>query len=604
MRNIRTLFFRHLSVKLIMTILLLLVFSISLTSSFYYWSSSAIIAKNVRISTKQSAKQSADYLSLILRVGNDIGQQIFLDAKIQEAIQAELRGNLGVKQKFAMNETVNQILNNIMYTSSFIRSIYLLKEEGSSWGSGLLNFSKVKRYTLNEHKWYMDVVNDRVGNYWQALHYDPFSGGGENTELVLTLVKPLRNLETRETLGVIMINMNGNLLLEAIQRIKLGKTGTFFVINPEGNIMMDSESDNWDRPIADSMRNRLLSASGSEEQEFETDIAGVRSYVIARKIDNEWIIVGTVPLQEVVSDIQQIQNKIWLYSTLFLIVAILIGWLFSSRITSPLKHLMRQMSQIEKSNFKARTHVRSQDEIGQLSHRFNKMAGEIETLIERVNIEESQKREAEIRALRHQINPHFLYNTLSSIRWMVKFGKSEEAYEGISSLVKLMEASMEKKGVFSTIGDELSLLDKYITIQQFRYGSHIRLFVHCDEGLLEMKIPRMLMQPIVENAIFHGISPKENGGEIHLRIQLKEYPLHTLEISIEDDGLGIPPDKINSLLQSSPDPKSGMFGIGLNHVHEMIQLYYGLQSGVTLESEWGAGTKVRMKLVMKEPMQR
>ncbi len=584
-----------------MTILLLLVFSISLTSSFYYWSSSAIIAKNVRASTKQSAKQSADYLSLILRVGNDIGQQIFLDAKIQEAIKAEQNGSLGVKQKFAMNETVNQILNNIMYTSSFVRSIYLLKEEGSSWGSGMLNFSKVKRYTLNEHKWYMDVVNNRTGNYWQALHYDPFSGGGENTELVLTLVKPLRNLETRETLGVIMINMNGNLILEAIQRIKLGKTGRFFVINPNGIIMMDSYPENWDQPVADpAMRASVLAAAGTEEKEFETDIGGVRSYVISRKIDNDWTIVGTVPVQEVVGDIQQIQNKIWLYSTLFLIVASLIGWLFSSRITSPLKHLMRQMSQIEKSNFKACTHVRSQDEIGQLSHRFNKMAGEIEMLVEQVNIVESKKREAELRALRHQINPHFLYNTLSSVRWMVKFGKSEEAYEGISSLVKLMEASMEKQGVFSTIGDELSLLEKYITIQQFRYGSHIRLHVHCEESLLDVKIPRMLMQPIVENAIFHGIAPKETGGEIHLRIQLTDHPMPALEITIEDDGLGIPSDRISGLLRSSPDPRSGMFGIGLNHVHEMIQLYYGPQSGVTIESKRGAGTKVCLKLAVKE----
>ncbi len=598
---IRRLFFNHLSTKLITTILLLILFSISLTSSFYYWSSAEIIVKNVRDSTKQSAKQSADYLSLILTVGSDMGQQIFRDERIQKVIRDEQRGKLTVSQRFEMNETVNQILNNVMYTSSFVRSIYLLKEKGSSWGSGLLNFSKVKRYTLNEQMWYQDVVNNKVDDSWQALHYDPFSGGGENTELVLTLVKPFRNLETRETLGVILININGKLILEAIQRIQLGKTGKFFVINPEGIIMMDSDPENWNKSIADeTLRTKVLAASRNEEFEFETSIKEIPNYIITRNIKNNWTIVGSVPVKEIIGDIQRIQNKIWLYSSIFLLIASVIGLLFSSRITSPLKHLMRQMSQIEKSNFKARTNVKTQDEIGQLSHRFNRMAGEIERLVDQVNQVESKKREAEMRALRHQINPHFLYNTLSTIRWLVKFNRNEGAYEGISSLVQLMEGSMEKQGVFCSIRDELSLLDKYMTIQRFRYGSNLHLYVHCEENLLEELIPRMLLQPIVENAIFHGIAPKETGGKIHIRVKKIETPMPAVEISIEDDGLGIPSEQISELLRSSPDQKSGMFGIGLNHVHETIQLYYGQDSGVHITSEQKIGTTICLKLVSKE----
>lgn len=529
-----------------------------------------------------------------------MGQQIFRDTRIQKVIHEEQLGNISIPQKYEMHETVNEIINNVMYTSSFVRSIYLLKEQGSSWGSGPLNFSKVKRYTLREHQWYLDVVSNKKDDLWQPLHDDPFRGGGENTELVMTLVKPFRDLQTRETLGVIMINMNGNLILEAIQRIKLGKTGRFFVIDSEGLVMIDSDPDKRSQSIADTPLGELvLTDANSAMSEFETDIDGIHTYVITRKIKNNWTIIGTVPVQEVVGDIQQIQKKIWLYSTFFLLIASLIGLLFSNRITSPLKHLMRQMSQIEKSNFKARTHVKSEDEIGQLSHRFNKMVGQIETLIAQVNTEQSQKRDAEIRALRYQINPHFLYNTLSSIRWMIKFNKTEEAYEGIASLVKLMEASMEKQGVFSLIKDELSLLEKYMTIQQFRYGSHINLNVHCEDALMEVHIPRMLLQPIVENAIFHGIAPKETGGNVDIRIRRLEEASNTIEILMEDDGLGIHPGKIDSLLQFSSEPKSGMFGIGLNHVHEMIQLYYGPLSGVHITSELGTGTKVCLKLIGK-----
>jgi two-component system sensor histidine kinase YesM len=322
------------------------------------------------------------------------------------------------------------------------------------------------------------------------------------------------------------------------------------------------------------------------------------TYIVTQKMKNDWTIIGTVPVKEVTDDIQKIQNKIWKISSLLLFAALVIGVLFSRRITSPLKELMNQMGQIGKNDFKARTHVRSQDEIGQLSLRFNRMVGQIEMLIHQVNEEGSKKREAEMRALRYQINPHFLFNTLTSIRWMVLYKKYEGAYNGIASLVQLMEASMEKKGVFSTIRNELALLDKYMEIQQFRYGTNIYLNIHCEESLMDLEIPRMLLQPIVENAVFHGIAPKDQGGNIDIHIRLMEASSSVLRIEITDDGRGMSPDTIKGLLQrAAPEHRSGMFGIGLNHVHETIQLYYGQESGVFIESVPGQGTTIRLELL-------
>jgi two-component system sensor histidine kinase YesM len=592
--------FRHLSTKLIFTLLLLLSFTITVISSIYYWSSSNIIADNVRASTKQSAKQSADYLSLILTVGSDVGQQIFRDARIQQVIQEEARGELTVDQKFDHKSTVDNILNNVMYTSSFVRSIYLLKEEGSSWGSGLFNTSKVARFTLNEQQWYTDVVNNRLDELWLPLQYDPFSGGGENTELVLTFVKPFRNLETRETVGAIVINMDGKLILQAIERIQLGRTGKFFVTSPTGQVLIDSSPELRATSIQNTPLGEKLATIRAEEAEFELESDGNRNYMVTRTMWNNWRIIGTVPVEEVIGDIQQLQKTIWLYASLILALASIIGFLFSRKITSPLNKLMHAMREVEKSNFQALTEVTSQDEVGQLSRRFNQMVRQIEMLIDQVNRVESNKREAEMRALRHQINPHFLYNTLSSIRWMIKFNKTDGAYNGISSLVELMEASMEKKGVFCAIKDELELLKKYMVIQQFRYGSHIELHIDCEPSLMNIHIPRMLLQPIVENAIFHGIAPKEEAGNIHLTVrQEKRADGDRMTIMIKDDGLGIEQEKLVNLLHRSREVKSGMFGIGLNHVHETIQLYYGAQSGVYMESEVGQGTIIRLELMMK-----
>ncbi|WP_168735896.1 cache domain-containing sensor histidine kinase [Cohnella fermenti] len=594
---------RRLSTKLIVAILLLLLLSITLISSLYYQSSSSMLSNHVRASAKQSAKQSADYLSLILTVGRDSAQQIFRDSQIQEVLQEEKQGPDSIDRKFDHKEKVGNLLNNLIDTSSFVQSVYLLREQGSSWGSGLFNVSKVTRYTLSEHDWYQDIVSGREDEWWQALHYDPFSGGGENNELVLTYVKALRDLETGQALGAIMVNMDGNLLLEAIGRNRLGETGRFFVVDPQGNVMIGSEPGEWGLPIESAEFRQALLSSSSSENELEMEVGGVKTYAVARKMENGWTVVGAVPVREAIGDIQQLQKKIWLYAAILMAGASLTGFLFSRRITSPLKRLMKQMSELERSNFEALTEVRSQDEIGQLSRRFNQMVGQIKMLIEQVNEVEAKKREAEIRALRHQINPHFLYNTLATIRWMIKLGRQDGAYQGISALVRLMEASMGKTGVYCTIGEELDLLEKFMLIQQYRYGDHIKLVVDCEPGLAEVPIPRMLLQPIVENAVFHGLAPKPEGGRIDIVIRrgerLSPSAPEVLTIKIQDDGIGLDPGRAQRLGGRSGASSSGMLGLGLNHVRETIELYFGAASGMRIESAEGRGTSVTMTLVRK-----
>jgi len=584
-RFLERLVFRRLSAKLTFLILLLLFVFMSLISYLYYHASARLISENVRASTQLAAKQAADFLTLILAIGSDVASQISRDPQIQRVIRLEQQGRVSVDQKYEMNETVNAILKNIMYTSSFVRSIYLLKEEGSSWGSGALNFDKVKRYTLAEHDWYQAVTRGGANELWLPLRDDPFSGGGENTELVMSLVKPYRDVATGETLGVIMVNIKGKLLLDSFERVRLGKTGKFYVVDGHGTPMIGSPAE---------LGEPLVPAAGRDE--FQMDVGGVPHYFVTRKMENGWMVVGAVPVHEIVEDIAGLQRQIWLYASVLLAVASAVGVLFSRRITSPLHELMRQMRQLEQSDFTAQIHVRSRDEIGLLGARFNQMVRRIERLMERINRVESGKREAEMRALRHQINPHFLYNTLSTIRWMVKLKNYEGAYQSISALVKLMEASMEKKGPFNTIGSELDLLEKYMDIQRFRYGRQLVLRIECDEALRALSVPRMLLQPIVENAIFHGLGPKDGAGTIVVRIGRDPDEPDVLLITVEDDGVGLEPGRADALLEPGEHRRSGMFGIGLRHVHETIQLYYGERSGVRLESEAGKGTKVTLIL--------
>ncbi|MBB6732558.1 cache domain-containing sensor histidine kinase [Cohnella zeiphila] len=597
---LKRLLFEKVSTKLIAMVLSLILLSATFISMTYYGSSVSIIGSHVRASTKQGAKQTADYLSLMLTVGTDMGQQIFRNTRLQEVLNQERQGHLTVDQQFEIKDSVGQTLNNTIYSSSFVRSIYILRENGESWGSGLFNASKVKRYTLSGHEWYSDVVSDKANELWLPLGYDPFSGGGDDTELVLTLVDAFRNLKTKQTEGVILVNLDGQLILDAVQRIQLGKSGTWRVVDPTGQVLISSDSEQWGRPLADAGLAERLASQNEEIAEFQTKLNGEEDYVVSVRMANGWRLVGQVPVKEIIGDIVSLQRRVTMYTAMFLLVALLVGLMFSTRITHPLKELTRQMKAIENNNFKARSRIRSRDEIGRLSLRFNQMAGQIETLIREVEEAGTRKREAEIRALRHQINPHFLYNTLSSIRWMIKLGQTDNAYKGIAALVELMESSMGKASVFTTIRQELELLDKYMVIQRFRYGEGLSLETSAEEETLDFEIPRMLLQPLAENAIFHGLAPRDGQGIIRLDVRRQVHP-PAVRIAVADDGAGIEPERLATLLRGEAEEnRTGMLGIGLHHVQETIRLYYGPGSGVDIRSEAGRGTIVTLTLAPKE----
>jgi len=597
---LKRLLFERVSTKLIAMVLSLILLSATFISMAYYGSSVSIIGSHVRASAQQGAKQTADYLSLMLTVGTDMGQQIFRNARLQEVLNQEMQGHLTVDERFEIKDSVGQTLNNTIYASSFVRGIYILRENGESWGSGLFNPSKVKRYTLSSHEWYSSVVSGRANELWLPLGYDPFSGGGDDSELVLTLVDSFRNLKSKQTEGVILVNLDGQLLLDAVQRIRLGKTGTWRVVDGSGQVMIAADPAQWGRALPDPVLAQKIASQQEELLEFQTKVNGEEDYVVSVKMANGWRLIGQVPVKEIIGDIARLQRRITLYTALFLLVALLVGLLFSSRITRPLKELTRQMRAIENNNFKVRSRIRSRDEIGRLSLRFNQMAGQIETLIREVEEAGSRKREAEIRALRHQINPHFLYNTLSSIRWMIRLGQTDNAYKGIASLVELMESSMGKASVFTTIRQELELLDKYMVIQQFRYGAGLALEVEADEAAMDFPIPRMLLQPLVENAVFHGLAPRDGQGTVRVEVRRRDRPAGVVA-TVADDGAGIEPERLASLLRDERETsRSGLLGIGLKHVEETIRLYYGPGSGMDIRSEAGGGTTVTLSLVPKE----
>lgn len=576
-----------------MALLVVIIIPTFCTSMFFYVSASHVVKTNVRQSSLQIAKQAADSLSFMLNVGSDTSDFVYNDLHIQQTMMKK-DTDLPVSEQEEDKTYIDHMLNNLIYSSSFVKFIYVMRDNGSSWGSGVFSQNKLSRYRLDEFPWIREATSQDGRLVWSALQYDLFSGAGDNMDLVLPVTRVMKDFKTLQNIGYVMINLDGKAVLDKISQIRLGRTGSFFVTDREGNVMIhpDAKLLNHKLPNAD-LSNHIVRDTA---QEFEYEVDGVPYYGVKQALANGWYIVGTVPVREITGQLGDIHNSVIFSAVLFALISVAVGLFIARRITKPLIQLTKQMKLAEGGNFNVRTLVQSSDEIGVLSKQFNRMIYNIEQLMGQVREEQNKKQQAEVRAVMHRINPHFLFNTLNTIRWLLKLGQTERAATGLTGLTQLLESNMGKEGHMITLGQELDIIQKYMFILQLRYEVSIHLDLAIDARLREMPVPRMMLQPLVENAVFHGIVPKGTDGEIRIRAM---DTAGAVEIFVSDNGLGIGQDVLSQIERRTQEGDMQETGIGLKHVKECVSLYFPSGSEIQIRSQSAEGTTVYLKL-MKE----
>ncbi|PTX61326.1 two-component system sensor histidine kinase YesM [Melghirimyces profundicolus] len=587
--GIYTLFKNRIAVKMVVAFLLVILLPTSFTSILFYVTSSNIVNQNVRESSVQIAEQSAQNLSNIVQIGNDTSNLVYSNMKIQQAVLDDSKDGIGLDEREENNQYVTEFLNQVMYANSMVKIIYVFKPEGTSWGSGTFSQAKLSQHSLNELDWVNASERADGELVWMGLQYDRFSGAGTNTDLVLPVARVLKDFSNMNNVGYVLVSLDGKVILEKIKGLKLGETGRFFVVDQTGKVMIDNNLENVNKTIQnDALFHHVVH---NNKAEFEFEMNDEPYYGVKQPIENGWTMVGIVPVREITKQLDDVQKLILLSSIGFTALAVVIGLFIAGKMTRPIKQLTTQMKRVEEGNLTARTSIHSSDEIGIMSIQFNQMINRIEQLLEKVRTEQSQKQEAELRALKHRINPHFLFNTLSTIRWLVKFNQNKQADEALTALNRLMEANMGKKGPFITVEEELDFIEKYIDILQIRYDSTFHLLIDVPREVKEFRIPRMLLQPIVENAVFHGIVPTGRAGTISISAHRDSKQVR---FDIHDNGSGLTQTKLQKIEQA--DRSSQLFGIGLKHVYESVQLYFPGGSDVAIKSRQGQGTTVTIIL--------
>ncbi len=587
-KNQRLQWGKRFATKMILALLVVILIP-TLTSVLFYSASSKLVKKNVRVSSLQLVRQAADALSSIITAGTDASNVLYSDSKLQQAVR---NTKPSPEEEKTDNDYISNLINNFVGSNSFVKTLYILREDALSWGSGSFKLSKIYRQPLRDLEW-VQLARLKDGEpAWGPLAYDPYSGIGESNDLVVPVTRVIKDFESLADIGYLLVNLDGKKIVDRIGQIHLGETGRFYVVDDKGTIVIDGRMERVGQPLADSGLREWASQGSDAEFEYEAD--GIRYYNIKQPLSNRWSVVGSVPVHEITDELTSMRRMIWTSAVGFALLAVLIGLLLARLVTKPIKQLTSQMKVAESGDFTVRTEVRSQDEIGHMSRQFNKMIKRIDELVQEVRNVQESKRQAELRAVIHRIHPHFLFNTLSTIKWLVRYNQSSKAYEALSALVLLLEANMGKKGNFVTLGEELDIVGKYLSILEIRYDTSFRLHLDIHPDTEDFRIPRMLIQPLVENAVFHGLVPTGNGGDIWIKAETSP---DSVSIEIRDNGRGIAPEYLLKLEEHEDGRQSGMTGIGLMHVHESIRLHYPAGSELRiLEGETG-GTIIVMKLL-------
>ena len=348
--------------------------------------------------------------------------------------------------------------------------------------------------------------------------------------------------------------------------------------------LQNKSSQDAERFILDG--DRILSAA--DIYSLNTQITWPDSGVLVTDVampTTEYHIVSIAERSQITEPLRIVRNRILLIAG-FLNAAFVVLIFFVVRyLMKPMEELRSSMQQVSGGNLKVRAPVYQNDEIGQLSQGFNSMIAQIEGLIEELVTEKMLKKEAEIEALQYQITPHFMYNTLNSIKYEAILQGSPNTAELLEAFIELLQLSASDRGAFITVKQEMHMVQNYVKLQQFRYADCFQVTFDMQPEAETCYVPRLLIQPLVENAILHGIDHRKRDNQIAISVLCDNG---ALAIKVEDHGEGMTSEEIQKLLDGQR--KSKFSGIGVSNIRERLRLYYGEKAELRFYSEKQAGT--------------
>lgn len=483
---------------------------------------------------------------------------------------------------------------NLLYETNRdqLVSICVFSESGKLVEASPVSRMK-KTVKANQQDWFVSAMNKIENLHFSAPHVQNlFEDPDYRYRWVVSLSRAVELTQDGEIHhGVLLVDMNFSGIEQLFKDVNLGASGYLYLMSDEGEIIYHPRQQLIYSGLLE--ENNLQTVNYDDGNHEETFLGEERLVTVKTVGYTGWKIVGITPMQDITADYYHIRSFV-VFILLFTIFLMIFANLFvSSRIANPIKSLERSVKELEKGSLDVDIAVGGSYEIQHLGKTIRKMVQQMRQLMEDIVAEQESKRKSELDALQSQINPHFLYNTLDSIVWMIENERYPEAINMVTALARLFRISLSKGKNIISVEDELEHARNYMKIQQVRYKNKFTVEFSAQPETLSLATIKLIVQPLLENAIYHGMEFMDGDGEIKVSAYLEGEDLY---IDVGDNGIGIPEEEIQVLLTDETRVRGKGSGIGLRNVHQRIQLYFGKEYGLMINSEPDVGTTIRIHL--------
>lgn len=540
-----------------------------------YYSSSSVIIKDSQNYTGQITAQISRNIEYYVNYMEDISFILNNEAENYNDL---------TPQQISKNGKDNLLLKTITKIRSDINSIYvfhnntvLMTDQDSS--------SIKKNINISQLSWYKNAVNAKGSPVFSSSYVENFIEG--NYPWVVSLSRAIYDQKTSNLIGVALIDINFKVFTDLCSKIQLGDTGYVFIIDEKGNIIYHPKQELIYSKIKIEPIDKILKVNNGNFTDFSDNSKKLITVQTLHSIG--WKVVGVTYMSDILIQTKVYMTIIFIATLLCLILAVIISKKIAKNISDPLAELEKIMNQFEAGEAYGDIEIYGNNEIAQLSQTFSNMSRRIKNLLQKIEEDQAELRKSELKALYAQINPHLLYNSLDTIIWAAEQNENDKVIKMTSALAKYFRLSLSKGREVVPVFMEIEHIKNYLIIQKIRYDQMLEYEIDVDKDILVYNTLIKLIQPIVENAIYHGIKNLPGGGKIWIFGKRVD---NNINLIIKDNGVGMDEQQLETILTKKINNNLTTGGVAIPNVHQRIQLYYGKDYGLKFESKLGEGTTV------------
>lgn len=499
-----------------------------------------------------------------------------------------------IKNKDMTHDTITKELN-LLYEANKtnLTGIACISEDGALISASPVATRK-KGVDLKLQEWFqsaedkienMHFSTPHVQNIFESSNYRYYWVVSLSRSIELTYLGNIRR-------GVLLVDMNYSAIEQMFEKVNEGTKGYVYLIDQNGEIIYHPKQ----KAVYSGLvkENNLIAAEYDDGDHMEVFQGEERAVIVKTVGYTGWKIVSVLPMKALKMDLIHLRYFMILIAFITVYLLLLGNLFISGRITDPIRRLEFSINQLEEGNMDAENiYIGGSHEIRHLGRTVKTMVNQMHKLMNDMVKEQEEKTKSELDALQSQINPHFLYNTLDSVVWMIESERNQGAISMVTALASLFRISLSKGNNIITIKDEITHARNYLNIQKVRYKNRFDVDISIDPQIEQCATIKLIVQPLLENAIYYGVGHMEDDGLITIKGYEKEGDIY---IDVSDNGMGIPEETVENLLKNKAKARGKGSGIGLWNVNERIRLYFKGEYGLTITSELDEGTTVSIHL--------